>query len=153
MKQCPGGDNVRRSAGDSQTRYRVAKCFAGTGQIGFFEPFCQCSGEDDSRNGAGSQRDFLRRKLSSAGICAFLHDGGVQALAEFRGELVDFVLAIDGDGLAGGVEDDLAVVALADVGLDLGKECGVDFTVEVVGELGEEIGAGHGLGPPFFCLK
>jgi hypothetical protein len=39
------------------------------------------------------------------------------------------------------------------VGLDLGKECGVDFTVEVVGELGEEISAGHGLGPPFFCLK
>ena len=79
-----------------------------------------------------------------AGV-ALLHDGGVEALAEFGGELVDFVLAVDGDGLAGGVEDDLAVVALADVGLDFGEEFGVDFAVEVVGELGEEIGAGHGL--------
>jgi hypothetical protein len=77
----------------------------------------------------------------------------VEALAEFGGKLVDFVLAIDGDGLASSVEDDLAVMALADVSLDLGEERGVNFTVEVVGELGEKIGAGHGLGPPFFCLK
>jgi hypothetical protein len=77
----------------------------------------------------------------------------VEAFAEFGGELVDFVLAIDGDGLAGGVEDDFAVVALADVGLDFGEEGGVDLAVEVVGKLGEEIGAGHGFGLPFFCLK
>jgi hypothetical protein len=89
----------------------------------------------------------------SAGVAALGHDGGVQALAEFGGELVDFVFAIDGDGLAGGVEHDFAVMALADVGLDFGEELGIDFAVEVVGELGEKIGAGHGLGPPFFCRK
>jgi hypothetical protein len=44
-------------------------------------------------------------------------------------------------------------MALTDVSLDLGEERGINFAVEVVGELGEEIGAGHGLGPPFFCLK
>jgi hypothetical protein len=89
--------------------------------------------------------------FSAAG--AFLHDGGVEALAEFGGKLVDLMLAVDGDGLTGGVEDDFAVVALADMSLDLREEVGVDFAVEVVGELGEEIGAGHGFGLPFFCLK
>jgi hypothetical protein len=34
------------------------------------------------------------------------------------------------------------------VGLDLGEEIGVDVAVEVVGELSEEVGAGHGLRPP-----
>jgi hypothetical protein len=34
------------------------------------------------------------------------------------------------------------------VGLDLGEEFGVDLAVEVVGELGEEVGAGHSGGPP-----
>ena len=57
----------------------------------------------------------------SAAGCAFFHDGGVEALAEFGGELVDLVFAIDGDGLTGGVEDDLAVVALADVCLHFGQ--------------------------------
>jgi hypothetical protein len=57
----------------------------------------------------------------------------MQALAEFRGELVDLMFAIDRDGLASGVEDDLAVVALADVRLDLSQEFGIDLTVEVVG--------------------
>jgi hypothetical protein len=63
------------------------------------------------------------------------------------------VLAIDRDGLASGVEDDFAVVALADMSLHFGEEFGVYFAVEIIGQLGEEIGAGHGLGPPFFCLK
>jgi hypothetical protein len=44
------------------------------------------------------------------------------------------------------------------VGLDLGEEFGVDVAVEVVGELSEEVSAGHGVGPPLgsgspFCLK
>jgi hypothetical protein len=71
---------------------------------------------------------------SAAGT--LLHDGGVQTLAEILGKLVDLVFAIDGNSLAGGVEDDLAVVALADVSLDLSEELGVDLAVEVIGELG-----------------
>ena len=89
----------------------------------------------------------------SGGRAAFGHDGGVEALAELGGKLVDLVFAVDGDSLASGVEHDLAVMALADVGLDFGEERGVDLAVEVVGELGEKIGAGHGLDPPFFCRK
>jgi hypothetical protein len=96
---------------------------------------------------------FKSMRSGGAGGGALFHDGGVEALAKVVGELVDFVFAIDGDGLAGGVEDDLAVVALADVSLHFGEELGVYLAVEVVGELREEIGAGHGLAPPFFCLK
>ena len=77
----------------------------------------------------------------------------MKALAQLGGKLIELVFAIDGDGLARGVEDDLAVVALADVGLDFGEEFGIDLTVKVIGKLAEEICAGHGLAPPFFCLK
>jgi hypothetical protein len=71
-----------------------------------------------------------------AGAGTLLHDGGVQTLAEIIGEFVDLVLTVDGDGLARCVQDDFAVVALADMGLNLGEELGVDLAVKVVGELG-----------------
>jgi hypothetical protein len=89
----------------------------------------------------------------SAGGATLGHNGGMQTLTEICRKLVDLVFAIDSDGLAGGIEDDFAVMALADVSLDLGEEAWVNFAIEVVGKLGQEIGAGHGLGPPFFCLK
>ena len=124
---------------NSRTKLAVASVRLTLTKIGFFEPsLCQCSGENDIR---------------SAGWAALGHDGGMQALAKIGGELVDLVFAVDGDGLAGGIEDNFAVVALADVRLDLSEELGVDLAVEVIGELGEKIGAGHGLVPGFFCLK
>lgn len=89
----------------------------------------------------------------SAGAAAAGHNGSVQALAQLGGEFVNFVFAVDLDGLAGGVQNNLAVVALADMGLHFSEELGVDLAVEVVGEFGEEIGAGHDWGPPFFCRK
>jgi hypothetical protein len=100
-----------------------------------------------------SRHEACWYQVTGSAAGTLLHDGGVEALAELGGKLVDLMLAVDGDGLAGGVEDDLAVVALADVGLDLGEELRVDFAIEVVGELGEKISAGHGFGLPFFCLK
>jgi hypothetical protein len=84
---------------------------------------------------------------------ALLHDGGVQTLTKIVGKFVDLMFAVDGDGLAGSVEDDFAVVALANVSLNVGEELGVDLAVEVIGKLREKIGAGHGLVPGFFCLK
>ena len=90
---------------------------------------------------------------NSASAPALVHDGGVEALSQLSRELVDFVFAIDGDGLARGIQDNLAVVALADVCLDFRQKIWVNLPVEVVRKLREEIGAGHGLGPPFFCLK
>ena len=56
----------------------------------------------------------------------------MEALAKFGGKLVELMLAVDGDGLTGGVEDYFAVVAFADMGLNLGEELWVDFAVEVV---------------------
>jgi len=47
---------------------------------------------------------FKSMRSGGAGGGALFHDGGVEALAKVVGELVDFVFAIDGDGLAGGVE-------------------------------------------------
>jgi hypothetical protein len=70
-----------------------------------------------------------------AGV-AFGHDGGVEAFAELGGELVEFVVAVDGDGLASGVEDYLAVVAGGGVGAYFFEELGAYLAVEVVGELG-----------------
>jgi hypothetical protein len=84
---------------------------------------------------------------------ALVHDGGVQPLAQFGGKLNDLVLAVDGDGLARGVEDDLAVVTLIDVSLNFGKQIGFNLSVEKVGELAKKVGAGHGFLPPLFCLK
>ena len=43
---------------------------------------------------------------------AFIHDGGVEPVAEAGGKLVDLVGAVDLDGLSRGVEDDFAVAAL-----------------------------------------
>ena len=54
------------------------------------------------------------------------HDGDVQALADFSGEFVDFVAAINLNGLAGGVEDDFAVAALSQVDFNLGAGVGGD---------------------------
>jgi hypothetical protein len=59
----------------------------------------------------------------SAALFAAGHDGGVEALAETGGEIVNFVGAVDLDGLAGGVEGDFAVFAAAHVLL----ECGSGF--------------------------
>ena len=61
----------------------------------------------------GERADRADRCLRSAALFAAGHDGGVEALAEAGGQVVDLVGAIDFDGLAGGVEGDFAVVAAA----------------------------------------
>jgi len=75
---------------------------------------------------------FGRRLVGAAGF-ATLHDGGAQAVGDFIRQIVEFVAAIDIDGFAGGVDDDLAVVAGAEVLFDLGEQVGVDSTVEIIG--------------------
>jgi hypothetical protein len=77
----------------------------------------------------------------------------VEPLTQFGREFVYLMFSVNGNGLAGRIENNLAVVALAHVLLNLSEEIGVDLTVEVVGELAKEVGAGHGLAPPFFCRK
>ncbi len=80
------------------------------------------------------------------------HDGGAEAGAEVVGELVDFVAAVDFDGFAGGVDDDFAVVASAEVLFDFGEQLGFDLAIEKIGEFGEEIRAVHWVAS-FFCRK
>jgi hypothetical protein len=75
---------------------------------------------------------------------AFGHDGLVEALLQGRLELKNLVIAINADGLAGGVDDDFAVVALAEVLLDFDKQLLFDLAIEVVGQLAEKVGAVHG---------
>jgi hypothetical protein len=91
--------------------------------------------------GGGKQEGLITAGLGFLG--ALCHNGGVEALAELGGDLVDLVIFVDRDGLAGGVEHDLAVAAGGGVGADLFEELGADVAVKIVSELREEIGAGH----------
>jgi hypothetical protein len=70
-------------------------------------------------------------------------DGGVEALADSGRHLVDLVAAIDLDGFAGGVEDDFAVAALAQVSFDFGSGLGCDRFVDHVVEDREKLSASH----------
>jgi hypothetical protein len=86
------------------------------------------------------------RGLVTAGfgfLGALCHDGSVEALAELGGDLVDLMVFVDRDGLAGGVEYDLAVAAGGGVGADLFEELRADVAVKIISKLREEIGAGH----------
>jgi hypothetical protein len=76
-------------------------------------------------------------------LFALCHDGGVEALAKLCGDLVDLVVFVDRDGFTSCVENDLAMAAGGGMGADFFEEFGADVAVEVVGELREEIGAGH----------
>jgi hypothetical protein len=67
----------------------------------------------------------------------------VEAFAELGRDLVDFVVAVDRDGLSGGVEDDFAMMAGGGVGANFFEELGADLAVKVVGKLAEKVSAGH----------
>jgi len=68
----------------------------------------------------------------SGGAAAF-HYGFAHAQGEIFGELIGLVTAIDVDGFAGRVDDDFAVMAGAEVLLNLSHKIGVDLSIEVVG--------------------
>ena len=68
----------------------------------------------------------------SGGAAAF-HYSFAHALGEFFGEFVGLVTAVDIDGFAGRVDDDFAVMAGAEVLLNLSHKIGVDLSIEVVG--------------------
>jgi hypothetical protein len=88
-----------------------------------------------------------RKSKCLAALFAAGHDGGVEAFLEVGGKIVKFMRAVDFDGLAGGVEDDLAVLAAVHVLFKLGARLGGDFVVDQVVEKGKKLFAGH-----FFSL-
>jgi len=71
---------------------------------------------------------------ASAAFFAARHDGGVEAFAEAGGQVVDFVGAVDLNGLARGVQGDFAVFAAAQVFLQVGAHLGRDAVVNEVVE-------------------
>jgi hypothetical protein len=89
------------------------------------------------------------------GLTAFFaagHDGGVEALTEAGGEIVDLMGAVDLDGLAGGRERDFAVVAVFEMGLQFAARLHGDFVVDQVVKQSEKFCAGH-FSTPFFRRK
>jgi len=97
------------------------------------------------------------RAGGSAALLAAGHDGGVEALAQAGWEVVNLMGSIDFDGLPRGVENDLAVPAAAQVGLQFGARLGGHRVVDQVVEKGEKLFAGHFSLPvsmsPFFLWK
>lgn len=83
----------------------------------------------------------------SAAFFAAGHDGGVEALAEIGGKVVDLVGTIDLYGFAGSVEDDFAVAALVKMLFDLGTRFSGNGVVNHVVEQGDKFGAGHASTP------
>jgi hypothetical protein len=63
------------------------------------------------------------------------HDGRAQARAEIVGQFVQFGVAIDLDGFAGGIADNIAVVAPREVIVKFGPGAGVERAIQVVRKL------------------
>lgn len=89
-------------------------------------------------------------KKALADFFAIFHDGGVEALADFRGKLVDLVALEDFDGFACGVQDHFAVAAFAQVKFDLDARFDGDGFVDYIVEDCEELSAGHASAPSPF---
>jgi hypothetical protein len=67
------------------------------------------------------------------GLAASRHDGGAKAAGELFGELVGLLVAVDVDGLAGGVYDHFTVVAASEVLFNFRQESRFDLIIEEVG--------------------
>ena len=83
-----------------------------------------------------------RERVLAAFFTAF-HDGFVEAVAEAGGHFVDLVGTIDFDGLAGGVQRDLAMLAATQVLLEIGSHLAGDAVVDQVIEHGQKLSARH----------
>jgi hypothetical protein len=80
---------------------------------------------------------MLNGKLHRLGTCFFLltlgHDGGSKAASEIFGKFVELGIAINLDGLLGGIADNVAVVAPSQVIFQFSACAGVQDAVKVVG--------------------
>src|SRR5579864_779140 len=78
------------------------------------------------------------------------HDGLMEAAAEGFGELVNLVVAVDFDGLFGGIHDHVAFVAPMKVFVQFGTKAFADIAVKIVGQFVEKLRALHRWPSPFF---
>ncbi len=67
----------------------------------------------------------------------------VEALANIRGKLEEFSVAIEFDGLPGGVEHRVAMMTLIEVDLDRLAQFRVQVTVQVVRDFADRFAAVH----------
>jgi hypothetical protein len=67
-----------------------------------------------------------------------------------RRRFVDFIIPVEGDSFAGGIQNDLAVMARGSMGTNLFEEFRANLPIEVVGKLAEKICASHAGRPSFF---
>jgi hypothetical protein len=81
--------------------------------------------------------------LPGSTFTAFGEDGGFKPLPEFIGQLINFMSAVDFNGLASRVERYDAVIAAAQVLFQLGPQRRRDLVVEQVVEFREKFCAGH----------
>ena len=64
---------------------------------------------------------------------ALVHNGRLEASTKIVGQLIELLVAVDLDGLAGRVADHVAVVAPGEMFIELGFGLRIDYAVEVVG--------------------
>src|SRR5262249_18313921 len=67
----------------------------------------------------------------------------VEAASHVVGEGNGFGLAVDLDGLAGGIHDQAAVFAALQVNFEIGENCYVEVTLEIAGQLADDAFAVH----------
>ncbi len=75
-------------------------------------------------------------------------DGGTEPVAKVVGEFVELGVAVDLDGLLGGIADDVAVVTPGEVIFQFGLSPVVEYAVEVIGQLLQKFRAFHCLPSP-----
>lgn len=109
-----------------------------------------------------SSRAAENRKISVgcdrlAAFFAASHDGRVEAFAEAGGHVVDFVRTVDLDGLPSGAQGHFAMLAAAQMFLELGTHCRRHRVVNEVVEQGEKFSASQFSTPnslePLFLRK
>src|SRR5204862_2637778 len=79
---------------------------------------------------------------------AFGHDGGTESAAKVFGKGIELGITIDFNRLAGGVTDDIAVVAPSQVIFEIRLSAVVESAVEVISQFLKEFGALHWLPSP-----
>jgi len=66
-------------------------------------------------------------------LAAFRHNGIVETVSEAFWKLVKLIIAVDFDGFASGIADDVAVVAPCQMIVQFGLGPGVQHAIKVIG--------------------
>src|ERR1700686_5097939 len=101
----------------------------------------------DTRGEFDAQMRGLWGPTASAAFFAPGHDGGMEALAETGRAFVDLLDLLDLDGLVSGAEGDFAVLAAAQMFLQVSTHLGGYRVGDQVVEQSQKLSAGRGATP------